>query len=181
MTVRNAVYAALMPALLLVGCSAPPRQVHHLHNEVSKLNKELSQLTRQASALELQNSLNLHAGQGAWLVPEASTPVVLQSQIADLSLLLVSVQADNDNSRILLRVHTSASAALPAFSARVEWGERDSVSGKPLPGSGHIQQIHVDAGLTSSRDVTLAVLLEDIQPQQLGYVRVHDIVADKTQ
>ncbi|OON38105.1 hypothetical protein BTJ39_18870 [Izhakiella australiensis] len=179
--VRN-YFAALTTAMLLAGCTtAPPHQVNQLHNQVSKLNKEMGQLTRQASALEQQNSLNVNSSQGAWLIPGAKTPVVLQSQMGDLNLSLTAPEADDGSSKIRLHIQAKDASRLQPFSARIEWGERDSASGKPLPGSNQNQQIHVDGGLTASQSITVTLQLNGIQPEQLGYVRVHDIVPDSGQ
>lgn len=174
----------VVSAALLAGCaSAPPsaHEVSKLHNEVSKLNQEMGQLTRQAGALEQQNNLNSHSNQGAWLVPTARTAVVLQSQLGDLRLSLSNIEPDGNGSQALLHIR-AASGELPAgFSAQVEWGERDLVSGRPMPAGSQVQTIHVAAALVPRTEATVALRLSNLPPEQLGYLRVHDVVPDPQQ
>ena len=77
----------------LSGCSssAGNPQVRELHQEVSQLNQQMQHLTTQASALEIQGQLNSQLQQGAWLVPQANTPVALQTQLGTLRLTLSPV------------------------------------------------------------------------------------------
>jgi len=73
--------------VMLSGCSssASNPQVRELHQEVSQLNQQMQHLTTQASALEIQGQLNSHSQQGAWLIPQANTPVALQTQLGPVA------------------------------------------------------------------------------------------------
>ncbi|BAN98633.1 hypothetical protein E05_38670 [Plautia stali symbiont] len=82
MTFRMIWVPAALAALVLSGCPPPASpKVKALHQEVSQLNQQMRKLTSQASALEIQGQLNSQLTQGAWLLPQANTPVELQTQL----------------------------------------------------------------------------------------------------
>lgn len=164
--------------LALAGCSSAPSQpkINQLHNEVGKLSKEMRQLTRQASALEQQGHLNSGAAQGAWLLPQANTGVILKSQAGDLKLSLSHVQSEANGTRAALDIRATGDATLPSFSAEVEWGELDSATGQPLSISSMSQKIEVASTLLPRSQVSVPLRLSNLSPEQLGYVRVHDVV-----
>lgn len=170
----------LITALLaLAGCSSTPSQpkLNQLHNEVGKLNKEMRQLTRQAGAVEQQGLLNSGSTQGAWLLPQANTAVILKSQAGDLTLSLGNVQPEANGTRAVLTIRAAGNAPLPAFSAEVEWGELDGATGKPLSISSQAQKIEVASSLLPRSTVSVPLHLGNLSPGLLGYVRVHDVIA----
>ena len=125
---------AMPAALLLSGCmsSSPNQQTQRLHHEVSRLNQELSQLALQATALERQGILNQNSLQGAWLVPAAKTPVLLQNQSGQVRLWLSNITRQDDGARALLHLSAADAAQLGTLTGRVEWGSLDDSSGRPL-------------------------------------------------
>lgn len=164
--------------LALAGCTSAPSQpkISQLHNEVGKLSKEMRQLTRQAGALEQQGHLNSGAAQGAWLLPQANTGVILKSQAGDLKLSLSHVQPEANGTRATLDIHATGDAPLPSFSAEVEWGELDSATGKPLSISSLSQKIEVNSTLLPRSQASVPLRLSNLSPDRLGYVRIHDVV-----
>ncbi|QGU88690.1 DUF3251 domain-containing protein [Erwinia sorbitola] len=164
--------------LLLAGCASTPPQpkLTQLHNEVGKLTQQMRQLTSQAAALEQQGNLNSGSTQGAWLLPAAKTGVILKSQAGELKLSLSNVQPEANGTRAILHIRASGNAPLPAFTAQVEWGELDSTTSKPLTVNSQVQQIEVPATLLAKSEATVSLRLSNLPPEQLGYVRVHDVV-----
>ena len=100
----------------LSGCSssASNPQVRELHQEVSQLNQQMQHLTTQASALEIQGQLNSHSQQGAWLIPQANTPVALQTQLGTLRLTLSPVTAEASGSPATPTGRSKGGRPLPA-------------------------------------------------------------------
>ncbi|MCU5772036.1 DUF3251 domain-containing protein [Erwiniaceae bacterium BAC15a-03b] len=167
----------LTSVLLLSGCAAPkPPAVDKLHNEVGKLNQQMRQLTAQATVLEQQNQLNSGAPQGAWLLPNANTAVLLQSNVGELRLSLSHVEAEANGTRALLHIRAAGEQPLVPLTALIEWGELDPITGKPLPADRQSQSIELPSSLLPKAETTISLRLSGIQPEQLGYVRVHDIV-----
>ncbi|QKJ86146.1 DUF3251 domain-containing protein [Paramixta manurensis] len=176
------VLASMFSTLLLAGCSSAPQPqaVNHLHNEVNKLNQTMRQLTTQATVLEQQNQLNANSAQGAWLLPSANTAVILQSNAGELRLSLSQVEAEANGTRAILNIRAAGEKTLPALSAEIEWGERDPVSGKPLQASALSQTISVPSSLVPQANAEVPLRLSGITPEQLGYVRVHDVTLDNS-
>ncbi|MEN4712554.1 DUF3251 domain-containing protein [Pantoea agglomerans] len=164
----------------LSGCSssASNPQVRELHQEVSQLNQQMQHLTTQASALEIQGQLNSHSQQGAWLIPQANTPVALQTQLGTLRLALSPVTAEASGSRATLTVRSMDDRPLPALHATVNWGELDPATGKPLSNGSLSQTIAVSASLLPQHSVSIPLRLSGLTPDQSGYVRVHNVTGD---
>ncbi|WP_343464959.1 DUF3251 domain-containing protein [Pantoea sp.] len=177
MTFRMLAAPAAFSLLLLSGCSATPPspQVNALHQEVSQLNQQMRTLTHQATALEIQGQLNGQLNQGAWLLPQANTPVELETQLGKLRLSLTHVRGEPGGSRADLTLVAPQNQPLPALRAQVVWGELDPASGKPLEAESVSQPLSVAAGLTPRSSVTVSLRLNGFTPQQLGYVRIHQV------
>ncbi|MGK3142736.1 DUF3251 domain-containing protein [Pantoea sp. C2G6] len=165
---------------MLSGCSttASTPQVRELHQEVSQLNQQMQHLTTQASALEIQGQLNSHSQQGAWLIPQANTPVELQTQPGTLRLTLSPVTAEASGSRATLTVRAMSEQPLPALHATVVWGPLDPASGKPLNNESLSQTIALPAALLPQHTLSVPLRLSGFTPDQLGYVRVHNVTQD---
>ncbi len=178
MTIRTFCAPAALSLLVLSGCSSTPvsPQVKELHQEVSQLNQQMRKLTNQTTALEIQGQLNSQSTQGAWLLPRANTPVELQTQLGKLRLSLSRVEGEASGSRANLNIRSTDEQPVPALSATVVWGEMDPVSGKPLNAGSLSQTIVVPATLMPRSSVTVPLRLSGLSPEQLGYVRVHDVV-----
>ena len=175
------VWAPLACAVaLLSGCASAPSspKVNQLHQEVSQLNQQMRHLTNQASAIEIQGQLNSNSTQGAWLVPQANTPVELQTQLGTLRLSLTHLAAEASGARANLTISATGSEPVPALHARVVWGELDPATGKPLEASSLSQAIDVPAALLPRASVRVPLRLSGFAPGQLGFVRVHDVVRD---
>ncbi|PKH21321.1 hypothetical protein CIG19_16070 [Enterobacterales bacterium CwR94] len=176
---KRRLWGILLPlSLALTGCAAPPpsSEVRQLHQQVGKLNKEMSQLTQQAAAVERQSMLNQTSTQGAWLLPAANTPVVLQSEAGDLRLSLSHVQMEANGTTALLHLRSTAEQPVPALTATVTWGMLDSATSRPLPTEMLSQDIQVPATLLPRSEATVSLRLSGYTPAQLGYVRVHNLL-----
>ena len=170
----------VMSLAFLSGCSSTPSspKVNQLHQEVNQLNQQMQYLTTQASALEIQGQLNSHSQQGAWLVPQANTPVELQTQLGTLRLSLSRVESEASGSRANLNIRATGDKPVPALRATVVWGELDPASGKPLNADSLSQTIAVPSALLPQSAVSVPLRLSGVSPEQLGYVRVHDVTGE---
>ncbi|WP_437608784.1 DUF3251 domain-containing protein [Erwinia sp. V71] len=179
---KTAILSLMTAVLLLAGCASPkPPAVNKLHNEIGKLNQQMRQLTDEATAVEQQNQLNSSGMQGAWLLPAANTVVLLHSNAGDLRLSLSHVEAEASGSRAILHIRAAGEQPLVPFSAQIEWGALDPVTGKPLASEKQTQTIEIPASLLPKAETSVLLRLSGIQPEQLGYVRVHEIVPQTAQ
>lgn len=169
----------LLTVALLAGCASPSQQtdLYKLHNQVSQLNSQMQQLTRQATVLAEQNTLNTHSTQGAWLLPDANTPVQLKSSVGEIQLSLSPLISRGSGSQTMLNIKSVALEDIPAFTAQVEWGERDPATGKPLQASQQSQTVRVANALQPQSDITIPLSLSHTSPAQAGYFRIHSLVA----
>jgi outer membrane murein-binding lipoprotein Lpp len=165
----------LLTATLLNGCAAPPAKTQALHGEVKQLNQQVAQLTNQASALEQQNQLNSQSTQGAWLLPAANTRVELKSLAGPLMLSLTRIEPEANGTRALLTLRAAGDRPLQSLRMQVEWGALDAATGKPLTASALSQTIEVRNTLVPQTEQPVPLRLSGLSPQQLGYVRVHDV------
>ncbi|AXF74884.1 DUF3251 domain-containing protein [Erwinia tracheiphila] len=168
----------LLTITLLAGCATPSQQAHldNLHNQVNQLNSQMTQLTRQATALTLQNSLNAHSTEGAWLIPEANAPVLLDSSAGEIRLSLSQMAGDAADNRTMLTIASVAATPLPAFTVDVESGITDPTSGQPLRNTAQNQTITARPPLQPQREITLPVAINNSTPDQTGYFRIHHLV-----
>lgn len=163
--------------LALSACSSPPQPaVAELHNEAGKLNQQVRQLTNQASAIERQSQLNLNSTSGAWLVPAANTPVELLSNAGKIRLSLSHGAQEANGTRAILHLRSADAASLPGMTAKIQWGQLDAASGKPLQAESLSQEIAIPSSLMPQPDAEVPLRLSGVMPQQLIYVRVHDLV-----
>ncbi|CAX56429.1 DUF3251 domain-containing protein [Erwinia pyrifoliae] len=137
------------------------------------MDRELSQLTLQATALELQGRLNQNSLNGAWLIPAARTPVVLQSQAGVVRLWLSPLTRQDAGSGALLYLSSAGSAQLTALSGQLEWGSLDDSSGRPLTAESRSETFQVVPALPPRSEATVQLHLRGFPPGKIGYVRVH--------
>ncbi|SLM64059.1 MULTISPECIES: SadB/YajI family lipoprotein [Dickeya] len=169
----------LMPMLsaliLLTGCAQP--QANRVQNELGQINHQLHSLADRAVALEQQNSLNASSISGVYLLPAAQNRALLDSSLGHLSISLSKIEAEANGTRALLTIRTMNTLALPAFQARLDWGPLDPVSGKPLTGDIQTQALAFPLPQPPASQVTIEVRLANLTPEQLGFVRLHDVQA----
>jgi len=163
--------------LLLTGCAGQPNaNVPALKSEMGQLNQRLDSLNNQVGALMQQNALNAQSTSGVYIYPTAQTAAEVDSQIGKLQVSLSQVETEANGSRALLRISTVDNSPLTPFHATVDWGQVDPASGKPLAADALSQSIVVPASLLPKSDATIELRLSGLAPEQVGYIRLHNIV-----
>ncbi|QTF09522.1 DUF3251 domain-containing protein [Brenneria izadpanahii] len=178
MTTRYRILSILPALVFLAGC-AQQRQVPQLQNQLSQLNHQLQTLTDQAAALEQQNALNEHSDSGVYLLPAAQSSAVLQSDIGQLRVSLSHIETEANGTRALLNIRTLDAARLPGFSAHVDWGQIDPVSGKPLISDTQTQAFRFLPPLLPKTETAIELRLSGLSPEQLGFVRLYRITREE--
>ncbi|TKI06310.1 DUF3251 domain-containing protein [Martelella alba] len=162
---------------LLAGCAqqrgpgAPA-----LKAEMGQLNRQVDSLNTQVSALMQQNSLNEKSTSGVYIYPAAQTAAQVDSRIGRLMVSLDRVDPEANGSRALLRIRTADNTPLRAFHAMVDWGQVDPATGRPLTADALSQPIVVPTALLPKPEATLELRLSGLAPEQIGFIRVHDIL-----
>ena len=133
-----------------------------------KLNKETVKITQ-------QNALNAKSSSGVYLLPGANTPARLNSQIGTLKMSLVNVAANADGTRATLRIQGESNDPLPAFSGTVEWGQIQGTTESYQEINVKNQLFTAPASILAPSDVDIPLQLNGLTPEQLGFIRIHDI------
>jgi len=164
----------LVTPLLLAAC-APQSEVRQMHRSVSTLNKEMGKLQQETVKITQQNALNARSQSGAYLLPGANTPARLNSQLGMMKISLANVAADASGTLATLRIQGESSTPFPAFTGTIEWGQLQGTTENYQEVNVQNQQFSAPASILAPSDVSIPVKLNGITPDQLGFVRVHDI------
>ncbi len=161
--------------LTLATTGAQATEVSQVTRQVSALNQQMDQLNQQTIKLKQQNALNAKSNSGVYLLPGSKTPAQLKSQLGMLQLSLTNITADANGTRATLNIRGDSSGPLPAFTAQVVWGQilgttdnYEEVNPLTLP-------VSAPESLLVPSDVAIALEMPGIQPNQLGFIRIHDI------
>ncbi len=159
----------------LTACAAQ-KEVRQVSNEVQAMNQQMNKLSQQSVKLTQQNALNASSTSGAYLLPDSKAAAQLDSQIGTLTMTLSNVVATNNGTRATLTIHGGNSAPLPAFSGKVEWGQLQGTLENYQEVNVQTHPINVPKSVLVPSDVDIPLDLPGITPDQLGFIRVHDIV-----
>jgi len=152
----------LVGSLFSLSACAQQSEVRQMHQSVSTLNKEMTQLNQETVKITQQNMLNAKSTSGVYLLPGSKTPARLDSQIGTLRMSLINIAPNADT-------------PLPAFSATVEYGQIQGTTDNYQEVNVHNQLVNAPASILAPSDVDIPLQLNGLSPDQLGFVRIHDI------
>lgn len=167
---------AFSALLALSGCAQQNPHVTELKSEVGQLNQKLQRLTDLASALEQQTQLNRQSTDGLYILPAAKSAAVVKSNIGELNVTLTNVSPDALGVQGLLHIKSVSGQPLPPFTASLDWGQLDPVTGKPLTVDMQTQNIASVPTLLPNAEQVIDVTLHNIRVETFGFVRLHNIL-----
>ncbi len=167
---------AVSALLTVTGCAQKNPQLPELKSEVGQLNQKLGRLTDLARALEQQTTLNRQSTDGLYLLPAAKSAAVLKSEIGALNVSLTNLVSDTNGVQGILHIKSISGQPLPMFTASLDWGQLDPVTGKPLTVDMQTQKLMSSPTLLPSAEQTLDVSFRNIRLETLGFIRLHHIV-----
>ena len=162
-------------SLVNLSACAQQTEVRQMKSEVGSLNQQMTQLTDQTVKLTQQNALNAKSTTGVYLLPGSNTPARLNSQLGNLQMSLSGVTAEANGSRAMLIIKGESTHPLPAFTGKVEWGQIQGTTDNYQEVNVHTQQFNAPASVLAPSDISIPLLLSGLSPEQLGFVRIHDI------
>ena len=165
----------LVSSLVSLSACAQQTEVHQMKSEVGSLNKEMTKLTDQTIKLTQQNALNAKSTTGVYLLPGSKTPARLNSQLGNLQMSLSSMTPEANGTRAILVIKGESNDPLPAFTGKVEWGQNQGTTDNYQEVNVQSQQFSAPASVLAPSDVSIPLLLSGLSPEQLGFVRIHDI------
>ncbi|MCL6742196.1 DUF3251 domain-containing protein [Kosakonia sp. R1.Fl] len=172
---RRYLRTLLLGSLFALSACAQQSEVRQLHQSVSTLNNEMSKLNKETVKITQQNTLNAKSASGVYLLPGANTPARLNSQIGMLRMSLQNIAPNAAGTRVVLRIQGESNDPLPAFSGTVEWGQIQGTTENYQEVNVQNQLINAPASTLAPSDVDIPLQLNGITPEQLGFLRIHDI------
>lgn len=172
---RRYLKLAIAGSLFTLTACAQQSEIRQMHQSVSTLSQEMTQLNQQTIKITQQNALNAKSTRGVYLLPEAKTPARLESQIGTLRMSVGSITPDGDGSRLTLRIQGESNDPLPAFSGTVEWGQIQGTTESYQEVNVKNQLFTAPASTLAPSDVDIPLQLSGLTPEQLGFIRIHDI------
>ena len=172
---RRYLKLAIVGSIFTLSACAQQSEIRQMNQSVSTLSKEMTQLNQQTVKITQQNVLNAKSNSGVYLLPEAKTPARLKSQIGTLRMSLLNIAPDGDGTRLTLRIQGESNDPLPAFSATVASGQSSGTTESYQAVNVQNQLISAPASVLAPSDVDIPLRLNGVTPEQVGFVRIHDI------
>lgn len=172
---RRYLHVLLLGSLFSLSACAQQSEVRQMNQSISSLNTTMNKLNQETVKITQQNALNAKSTSGVYLLPGSNTPARLNSQIGTLRMSLVNVAPNADGTRATLRIQGESNDPLPAFSATVEWGQIQGTTDSFQELNVQTQLINAPASILAPSDVDIPLQLNGLIPDQLGFIRIHDI------
>ncbi|WP_338534380.1 DUF3251 domain-containing protein [Leclercia adecarboxylata] len=172
---RRYLHVLLLGSLFSLSACAQQSEVRQMNQSISSLNTTMNKLNQETVKITQQNALNAKSTSGVYLLPGSNTPARLNSQIGTLRMSLVNVAPNADGTRATLRIQGESNDPLPAFSATVEWGQIQGTTDSFQELNVQTQLINAPASILAPSDVDIPLQLNGLPPDQLGFIRIHDI------
>lgn len=172
---RRYLKIVLVGSLFTLSACAQQSEVREMKQSVNTLNVAMDKLNKETVKITQQNALNAKSSNGVYLLPGANTPARLNSQIGTLKMSLVNVAANADGTRATLRIQGESNDPLPAFSGTVEWGQIQGTTESYQEVNVKNQLFTAPASTLAPSDVDIPLQLNGLTPEQLGFIRIHDI------
>ena len=172
---RRYLHVLLLGSLFSLSACAQQSEVRQMNQSISSLNTTMNKLNQETVKITQQNALNAKSTSGVYLLPGSNTPARLNSQIGTLKMSLVNAAPNADGTRATLRIQGESNDPLPAFSATVEWGQIQGTTDSFHEVKVQTQLINPTASVLAPSDVDIPLQLNGLTPDQLGFIRIHDI------
>ncbi len=172
---RRYLHVLLLGSLFSLSACAQQSEVRQMNQSISSLNTTMNKLNQETVKITQQNALNAKSTSGVYLLPGSNTPARLNSQIGTLRMSLVNVAPNADGTRATLRIQGESNDPLQAFSATVEWGQIQGTTDSFQELNVQTQLINAPASILAPSDVDIPLQLNGLTPDQLGFIRIHDI------
>ena len=170
-------------AAVLVGCSPAPADTTAANNKVQALEAQVTSLQAQVQTLQKSfedekqrqtfATLMGNAEKIAYLTPGTDGYSVIDYDLGTLTVQLADVEPYANGSRVILRFGNTMAAVVNGLKLTVDWGVVTEQG--PDNQHQHSKEITFSEQLRSGAWTSVPVVLDGVQPAQLGFVRVHDV------
>lgn len=90
-------------------------------------------------------------------------------------MALRDITSVNDGAHAMLQIQGESRDPLPAFSATVEYGQIQGTTENYQEVNVKSLLVNAPASLLAPSDVNIPLQLKGLTPEQLGFIRIHDI------
>lgn len=173
---RSNLALAVVATALLSAC-AERSEVRELSQRLEALEAKVSlveQATEDVKTRQGVDRLVQDAERVAYLTPASDGYSALQTDIGPITLTLSNVEPYANGTRVTLRVGNPMSATINDASATVEWGSVGS-DGQPQNDIARSRRVQLGTSLRPGAWTNVQLVLDAVQPAQLGFVRVRDV------
>jgi hypothetical protein len=176
---RLSFYVAIISCLVCLGCAnrVSTKSFNELHEQVDQQKKQLDELKSKVDDVRLKQSLREWTEldeKVAYLTPGSSGYSPLRLDVGTVTVDLASVREYANGSRVTLRFGNVTNATLTGVKAAVEWGTVDE-KGSPKNEEAKSKEINFEKSLRPGAWTSVDIVLEEIPPSKLGFVRLHDV------
>jgi hypothetical protein len=145
-------------------------QLAGLGNRIDSLGLELETLKSDKSFDELMKGM-----EGvAYLTPGSDGYSVIRTDLGRLTVSLQDIRPYANGSRVTLQFGNITSATINGAKTTIEWGKVDP-KGSPINSEAKSREITFTTSLRSGGWTNVSVVLEGVQPIELGFVRLRDM------
>ena len=164
-------------SLMLVACGGGSQQanmeslkaqVGELEARVKSTEQQLEAVSTQLQAQQLLARLDEIAG----LKPGADGYSVVRTDLGHLIVSIADVEAYANSTRVTLQFGNPSSATINGVKAALEWGSTDKEGGLGVPLGK--KAVSFTESLAPGAWTRAQVVLENIKPAELGYIRMGD-------
>lgn len=159
----------LLSVLLLAGCDQSSK-VSTLENKVASLEKEINDLKQKVELNQMLSGFD----RIAYLTPGSDGYSVVKSDLGVLTVSIVNIVPYANGSKITLQFGNLSAATIDGLKGTLEWGSVDK-NGIADDDNTKSREVSFNDPLISGSWTNSNVVLEGVQPQALGFVRLKDL------
>ena len=169
---RHLLFAA---SLLVAGCdlttnTALEKKLEAANAQIASLQKDLTEQKQKIEFDEFIKSLeNI-----AYLTPGSAGYSSVRFDLGVLTVQLADVKPYANGSKVTLKFGNTLSASINGLKATIDWG-RVNEKGTPINESAKSKEVTFTETLRAASWTSTSVVLDALPPNELGFVRVHDV------
>lgn len=144
-----------------------------IQTEIQNLKSELVTIKQKQAEHELDKLVN-EFDQFAYLRPGDTGYSTVRYDLGVLTIQLVDIQPYANGSKIRLNFGNPLSSKVNGLKAKIEWGKTDE-NGTPINNSAKSKEVTFNEALQSGAWTEASLVLDDVPPTDLGFVRVKEV------
>lgn len=162
-------------SFLLAGCdltsnTALEKKLEATNAQIASLQSDMTELKRKQDIDEFIKSMDNFA----YLRPGSDGYSTIKFDLGVLTVQLADVKPYANGSKVTLKFGNTLSASINGLKATIDWGKVNE-KGSPINDSEKSKEVTFKQILRSSSWTSTTVVLDDLPPNVLGFVRVHDV------